>query len=61
MECGTDGCDREAAFELHVPWDDNRLVCADHARAQARQDGVVAEALENAGDQLPRGAANRRR
>ena len=59
MECAVDGCDREAAFELHVPWADNRAVCAAHARVQSRTDGIVADALETAGDELPEGAGNR--
>jgi hypothetical protein len=59
MECAEDGCARDAAFELHVPWDDNRLVCAAHARSLAHQDGVVADALDTAKDGMPEGAANR--
>lgn len=60
MECAEDGCDREAAFELHVPWTDNRCVCGAHARVQSRRDGIVADSLETAGDDLPSGAADRR-
>lgn len=56
-ECTEDGCDRDAAFELRVPWAENRVVCAAHARVAARQDGVVADALDAAGDELPDGAA----
>jgi len=59
MECAEEGCSRTAAFELYVPWEDNRVVCAAHARVAARQDGVVADALETAEDDLPDGAANR--
>jgi hypothetical protein len=43
--CSESGCEREAAFELHIPWAENRVVCAAHARVIARQDGVVADAL----------------
>ncbi len=57
MECTQEGCDREAAFELHIPWTENRVVCAAHARVESRQDGVVADALETADDELPDGAA----
>lgn len=30
-------------MELHVPWAENRLVCAAHARVLGRQEGVVAD------------------
>jgi hypothetical protein len=43
--CAEDGCDREAAVRLHVPWAENRDVCTSHARALAQQEGVVAEPL----------------
>lgn len=59
MECEEERCSKEAAFELHIPWDDNRYVCAGHARTLGCQDGVVADALETADDELPDGAANR--
>jgi hypothetical protein len=52
-ECSEPDCENAAAFELHVPWDENRVVCAGHARVLARQDGVVADALPNADDELP--------
>lgn len=48
MECAEEGCEREAAVRLHVPWAENREVCTAHARGPARQDGVVAEPLEDA-------------
>lgn len=50
--CIEDGCRRTAAVEVHIPWDDNRLVCAAHARTIARQDGVVADPLDDTGDTL---------
>lgn len=56
MECTQEGCERTATFELHVPWAENRVVCAAHARVEGRQDGVVADALEEANDELPDGA-----
>lgn len=46
--CSEEGCDREAAVRLHVPWDENRVVCAAHARVAAQQDGVVADPLDDA-------------
>lgn len=58
MECTQDGCDGEASFELHIPWAQNRVVCAAHARVEAEKDGVVADALDDADDELPEGAAN---
>lgn len=57
MECAEEGCDREATFELHIPWTENRYVCAAHARVQSRRDGVVADPLESADEELPDGAA----
>lgn len=47
MECTENGCENEAAVRLHIPWADNRLVCTGHARVLVRQDGVVAEPLED--------------
>lgn len=52
-ECGEEGCDREAAVRLHVPWAGERLVCTAHARSIARQDGVVAEPLEGKDEEFP--------
>lgn len=46
MECAEEGCSKEAAVRLHIPWADTREVCASHARGVATQDGVVAEPLE---------------
>jgi len=51
--CSEDDCGEEAVVELHVPWDENRLVCAGHARVIARQDGVVADPLDEADDTWP--------
>jgi hypothetical protein len=59
MECTQEGCDRPATFELLIPWTENRVVCSAHARVEARKDGIVADALDTAGDRLPEGAANR--
>jgi hypothetical protein len=59
MECAAEDCEREATFELHIPWTENRYVCAAHARVQSRKDGVVADALDTADDELPDGASNR--
>ena len=52
-ECAEEGCDREAAVRLHIPWEENREVCTAHARAVATKDGVVAEPLEGAEDEWP--------
>lgn len=59
MECWVDGCDDRATFELDIPWADNRAVCAGHARVESRQDGVVADPLDSADEELPDGAGNR--
>ena len=52
MDCTEDDCDRPAAVELHIPWADNRQVCAAHARVLGRQDGVVADPIVDTGDDL---------
>jgi hypothetical protein len=59
MECAEGDCDRDAVFELHIPWTENRYVCAGHARVQSRKDGIVADPLDAAGEALPDGASNR--
>jgi hypothetical protein len=46
--CSEPDCDREAAVRLHIPWADNRVVCAGHGRVLSRQDGVVADPLPGA-------------
>lgn len=51
--CSEDDCEERATFELYVPWTGNRLVCAGHARVLARQDGVVADPLAEADEELP--------
>lgn len=45
--CTEEDCGRPAAVRLHVPWDENRVVCTAHARVLARKDGIVAEPLED--------------
>lgn len=52
MECSADDCTRPACVELHIPWADNRLVCAAHARVLGRQDGVVADPDPDSADDL---------
>ena len=51
--CSESGCDREAAIRVHVPWAEDRDVCAAHARTIAADDGVVAEPLEDATEEFP--------
>jgi len=46
--CTEEGCERAGAVRLHVPWAENRVVCAAHARVLAQQDGVVADPIEDA-------------
>jgi len=46
-QCAEDDCERAAAVELHVPWAENRLVCPPHARVAVRQDGVVADPIDD--------------
>ena len=52
MECPEDDCERPATVELHIPWADNRVVCAAHARVLGRQDGVVADPVSDRGEDL---------
>lgn len=59
MQCVEEGCEDEATFELHIPWTENEFVCAAHARVRGRQDGVVADPLDDADDSLPNGATER--
>ena len=56
MNCERPNCNSKATFELHIPWSENEFVCAAHARVRARADGIVAEALETADEELPDGA-----
>lgn len=51
--CSEADCDEAAVVELHIPWAENRLVCAGHARVVARQDGVVADPLDEASEEWP--------
>ena len=52
MECAEEDCERPAVVELHIPWDENRLVCAAHGRVLGRQEGVVADPRPDSGDDL---------
>lgn len=49
MECTEDDCDEPATVRLHIPWADNRVVCAAHARVLGRPDGIVADPLDDDG------------
>lgn len=51
--CAEDGCERAVAVLLHVPWAEDRAVCAAHARSLATNDGVVAEPLDDADEEFP--------
>lgn len=46
-ECVEEGCSEPAVVELHIPWAANRVVCTGHARVLGRQDGVVADPLDD--------------
>lgn len=43
--CREEGCEREAAVRVFVPWAEDRELCPAHARSLATQDGVVAQPL----------------
>ncbi|MBV0901094.1 hypothetical protein [Haloarcula salina] len=51
--CEEADCEAEAAVELHIPWDANRVVCPAHARVWAQKDGVVSHPLEGQEDEWP--------
>ena len=51
--CTEDGCEERAAVELHIPWAANRAVCLGHARVWSQKDGVVADPLDEADEELP--------
>lgn len=51
--CTEDGCDREAAVMVYIPWAEDRPVCAAHGRALVQQDGVVADPLEESDAEWP--------
>lgn len=51
--CTEDDCEERAAVRLHIPWAENRVVCAAHARVWAQKDGVVADPLEEADGEFP--------
>ena len=53
MECTEPDCADSAAVRLYIPWADDRVVCPGHARVYARKDGVVADPLEAADEELP--------
>lgn len=53
--CAETDCDRPAVVELHIPWTDNKLVCAAHARVLGRQEGVVADPRPDSGPELLEG------
>ena len=53
MECTEESCEEPAAVRLHVPWAENRVVCTGHARVYAQRDGIVADPLDAAGEELP--------
>lgn len=53
MECTEESCKEPAAIRLHVPWAENRVVCTGHARVYAQRDGIVADPLDAADEELP--------
>jgi hypothetical protein len=48
QECAEEDCEEPGVVELHIPWDENRIVCTGHARVLGQQDGVVASPLPDA-------------
>jgi hypothetical protein len=58
MDCEMAGCEESATFRLYIPWTEDEYLCAGHARVRSRKDGVVADPLDSADDELPDGAAD---
>lgn len=48
--CTEPDCDADAAVVVHVPWAEDRPVCAAHGRALVQQDGVVATPIEDSSE-----------
>lgn len=44
--CAESDCGQPVAVRLHIPGEENRLVCIDHGRARAQEAGVVGELLD---------------
>lgn len=53
MACDEADCSNPVAVRLHVPWADDREVCAAHGRALAQQEGVVAEPIDGGDGEWP--------
>ena len=51
--CTEADCEERAAVMLHIPWAENREVCLGHARVWSQKDGVVADPLDDAADEMP--------
>jgi hypothetical protein len=51
--CEAEGCEREAAVELYIPWRENQLVCPAHARTLSRKDGIVPNPMDGHEDEWP--------
>lgn len=52
-ECAEVDCENEAAVRIYDPRGADRDVCVAHARTLATREGVVAEPLDDAGDEWP--------
>lgn len=53
--CQIEGCDRETAVRLDVPWEGTREVCAAHGRTWSQKEGVVAMPIETAREEWSQG------
>jgi hypothetical protein len=51
--CTEGECEKRAAVKLYIPWAENRRVCLGHARVWSQKDGVVADPLAEADEELP--------
>lgn len=51
--CAIEGCARNTAVRLAIPWAGERDVCTAHARVWAQKEGVVAMPLDGQEDEWP--------
>ena len=54
--CTIEGCDRDAAVRLDVPWEGLCDVCTAHARIWSQKEGVVAMPIEGADEEWSHGS-----
>lgn len=53
QQCSEPGCEEPAGVRLHIPWEEDRVVCPAHGRSLAQQRGVVAVPLDGSSTDWP--------